>query len=61
VWGAQDHVLPVKHAYSAHKRIKDCRLHIFQNCGHWPQMEKSHEFNTLVTAFLKGQPDSGGQ
>ena len=24
----------------------------FENCGHWPQMEKSEEFNQIVSQFL---------
>ena len=52
IWGAQDPVFPVAHARRAHRRIPGSKLHIFQACGHWPQMEKSEECNTLVTQFL---------
>ncbi|MEE9198687.1 MAG: alpha/beta fold hydrolase, partial [Dehalococcoidia bacterium] len=53
VWGAQDSILPASHSYAAHRRIQGSRLHVFQQCGHWPQMEKSGPFNELVTGFLK--------
>ncbi|MCH9037618.1 MAG: alpha/beta fold hydrolase [Chloroflexi bacterium] len=52
LWGAQDSIFPVAHARRAHGRIPGSKLHIFQDCGHWPQMEKSEEFNALVTQFL---------
>ena len=57
-WGVQDRILPVRHAYRAHEHIKGSRLHIFQECGHWPQLEKSEEFNTLVEEFLREPVDS---
>ncbi|MFQ5873716.1 MAG: alpha/beta fold hydrolase [Dehalococcoidia bacterium] len=59
VWGVQDRIIPVSHAYNALRRIKGSRLHIFEECGHWPQMEKSEDFNTLVTRFLQ-EVYSGG-
>ena len=27
-------------------------VHIFSECGHWPHMEKSEEFNTYLLRFL---------
>ncbi len=52
IWGDQDSIFPVAHARRAHRRIPGSKLHIFQDCGHWPQMERSDEFNALVTQFL---------
>ena len=52
LWGAQDSIFPVAHARRAHRRIPGSKLHIFQDCGHWPQMERSAEFNALVPQFL---------
>ena len=59
VWGAQDRIIPVSHAYHALQQIRGARLHIFEECGHWPQMEKSEDFNALVTDFLE-ETLSGG-
>ena len=53
VWGTQDRIIPSLHAYVAHRRIKGSRLYIYEECGHWPQMEKSDSFNALVTGFLQ--------
>lgn len=53
VWGEWDGYIPVKLAYLAHERIKDSKLHVFENCWHDPQRRKPGEFNRLVLDFLK--------
>lgn len=52
LWGRQDRVLPVAHAAVATKGLPNARIHIFDPCGHWSQVERSEEFNTLVLEFL---------
>jgi len=52
IWGAQDRLLPVAHAHQAAKRLPNARLHIFDPCGHVPNIERAEEFNALVTDFL---------
>jgi len=52
IWGKQDPVLPVAHAYHAAQALANARLHIFERCGHFPQIEHSEEFNQLVLEFL---------
>lgn len=52
IWGKQDRVLPVKHAHIAREKISHARLHIFDRCGHAPQIERPVEFNALVSAFV---------
>jgi 4,5:9,10-diseco-3-hydroxy-5,9,17-trioxoandrosta-1(10),2-diene-4-oate hydrolase len=52
LWGRQDRVLPVTHAAVATKGLPNARVHIFDPCGHWSQVEHSEEFNTLVLEFL---------
>jgi 4,5:9,10-diseco-3-hydroxy-5,9,17-trioxoandrosta-1(10),2-diene-4-oate hydrolase len=52
IWGAQDRFLPVAHAHLAAKRVPNARLHIFDPCGHVPNIERAQEFNALVTDFL---------
>ena len=54
VWGAQDRIIPVHHAYNAAREAPDVELFIFDECGHWPQLEKAHEFNKVVLDFLGG-------
>lgn len=54
VWGQQDRILPVAHAYVAAKAIPNSRLHIFEDCGHHPHLECPEAFNQLVLQFLFG-------
>ena len=54
VWGAQDKIVPVHHAYNAAREAPDVELCIFDECGHWPQLEKANEFNKVVLDFLGG-------
>ena len=51
-WGADDEIIPVKHAHQAAKMIPEAEMHVFENCGHWPQMERAEEFNRLALEFL---------
>jgi 4,5:9,10-diseco-3-hydroxy-5,9,17-trioxoandrosta-1(10),2-diene-4-oate hydrolase len=52
-WGKQDKVIPVKHANIAAKQIPTSRLHVFDRCGHWAQVEYSEEFNQMTLDFLQ--------
>ena len=54
VWGREDRVIPVDTAIFLLSQMKNARLHVFPNCGHWAQWEKSDEFNTLVAGFVSG-------
>ena len=51
-WGADDEIIPVEHAHRAAEMIPGAELHVFEKCGHWPQMERTEEFNRLMLAFL---------
>jgi len=52
LWGRQDKVLPLSHAYVAQRTIPHSVLHIFDKCGHMPQFEKPEEFCRVVLEFL---------
>ena len=54
VWGKQDKVLPVRHAYVANEKILNSKVHILDPCGHMPQFERPEEFNRIVLEFLSG-------
>lgn len=51
VWGKQDRVVPLRHAFVARKQIPHARLHLFERCGHTPQLEYPNQFNALVREF----------
>jgi len=52
IWGKQDRIIPVAHAYIAAKTIPNARLEIFDCCGHHPHLEYPKKFNNLVLEFL---------
>jgi 4,5:9,10-diseco-3-hydroxy-5,9,17-trioxoandrosta-1(10),2-diene-4-oate hydrolase len=52
VWGARDGIVPAKHAYAAAGVIPDCRVHVFENCGHHVHNHKTREFSDLLVSFL---------
>lgn len=54
IWGRQDRILPVRQAIDAAGRIPGARLHIFERCGHMPNIEHPEEFNRILLDFLAG-------
>lgn len=52
IWGRDDRVVPMDGGIFMLQRLPDARLHVFSQCGHWAQWEKTDEFNALVKAFL---------
>jgi pimeloyl-ACP methyl ester carboxylesterase len=52
VWGVEDAMVPVAHAYAASELIADCQLHVFDACDHNVYKQKSQEFSHLLTRFL---------
>lgn len=54
LWGRQDRILPVSHGIDAAGKIPGARLHIFEHCGHMPNIEYPDDFNRRVLDFLSG-------
>ena len=52
IWGKEDKAIPVEQAYIAAKILPTNSLHIFDKCGHVPQVERAEEFNRIVLDFL---------
>jgi pimeloyl-ACP methyl ester carboxylesterase len=54
VHGAQDRVVPLEHSALALLRLlPDVRLHVFGRTGHASPVERTSEFNGLLTTFLE--------
>lgn len=53
LWGANDRIIPVSQAYVGDRLLKNSQLHIFEKCGHVPQVECPEEFNRAVLDFLE--------
>lgn len=52
IWGKNDKVLSVCGAFRAKKILPAAKLHLFDKCGHVPQLEYAEEFNRIVNEFL---------
>ena len=61
IWGRQDRILPSSQAFDAAARIPGARLHVFEHCGHMPNVEYPEEFNRLVLEFLDEERGSRGE
>ena len=53
VWGVQDGSVGMERAVSLCQQLPESQLHVFNNCGHWPQWEYPDAFNSLVSQFAR--------
>jgi 4,5:9,10-diseco-3-hydroxy-5,9,17-trioxoandrosta-1(10),2-diene-4-oate hydrolase len=53
VWGENDPVFPVSHAYTGREKLTNAQVHVLKNCGHMAQIEHPDQFNDIVSDFLK--------
>jgi pimeloyl-ACP methyl ester carboxylesterase len=53
IWGEHDPLIPVAHAYSAHERIRESRLEIFPNAGHFPYRDNPQRFVEVLLDFIQ--------
>jgi pimeloyl-ACP methyl ester carboxylesterase len=52
VHGRDDRVLSVDISWNMVRLLPRADLHVFHDCGHWAQLERSGEFNRLVGDFF---------
>ena len=52
VWGGRDNIVPVSNAYTAARLIPDCKVHVFEDGGHFVYRRKTKEFVQLIRDFL---------
>jgi len=52
IWGANDNIVPFKHAYAAAQVIPKCEVHVFEDCSHSVQSQKAGDFSELLSRFL---------
>jgi len=53
VWGDQDRIIPLVHAYQAHEAIPNSRLEVMHGVGHFPQAEEPIRFAEILADFLR--------
>jgi pimeloyl-ACP methyl ester carboxylesterase len=54
VWGRRDPLIPVEHAGVAHRGMPGSRLEIFDEAGHFPQLDEPVRFARTLTGFIEG-------
>lgn len=52
VWGRRDPLIPVMHAQTAHDAMPGSRLEIFDQSGHFPQLDDPMRFASLLAEFI---------
>lgn len=53
IWGDQDRIIPVSHAYAAHDALEGSRLEIMEGAGHFPHVEQPVRFAEIVSDFIR--------
>ncbi len=52
VWGERDHIIPVRHGRAAHEALPHSRLEVFEESGHFPQLDDPWRFAELLADFI---------
>lgn len=52
IWGRDDTVIPVKHAYAAQDALPHADIKVFNNAGHFPHADQPEIFVQTVRHFL---------
>jgi pimeloyl-ACP methyl ester carboxylesterase len=53
VWGADDALVPLKHAFEYEQLIPRARAVVFRRTGHAPMLEQPERFNAALLEFLR--------
>ena len=52
VWGERDPIIPVEHGLAAHELVPNSRLELFEESGHFPQLDDPLRFAELLADFV---------
>lgn len=52
VWGADDKIIPVEHAYETQRALPSSRLEIFEDDGHFPHCDSPARFVHVLSDFM---------
>lgn len=61
IHGVQDVVIPVSRTWELLNVLPHADAHIFSQCGHWSQVERAEEFNTVIGQYLRSRGVAGTQ
>lgn len=56
IWGDEDAIIPVQHAYAVQQTRPDVRLEVLSGVGHFPQVERPMEVVDLIEDFIASTP-----
>jgi pimeloyl-ACP methyl ester carboxylesterase len=59
VWGRRDPLIPVSHAQVAHDAMPGSRLEIFDDAGHFPQLDEPIRFAGVLADFIEETEPAG--
>ena len=57
-WGRHDGLVPVEHALAFGRTHPDATVHVFEECGHYPQIELPGRFNRLLREWIAATASS---
>ena len=60
IWGAEDRIIPVEHAYAAHAAIPGSWLEIIEGVGHYSHCEAPDRFVNVAETALRFRHWGGG-
>jgi pimeloyl-ACP methyl ester carboxylesterase len=52
IWGDQDRIIPVAHAYAAHDALEGSRLEVLEGIGHFPHVEAPSAVADILENFI---------
>jgi pimeloyl-ACP methyl ester carboxylesterase len=52
LWGRQDGLVPSMHARAFERAHPNAKVHVLDDCGHYPHIELPQRFNTLLRRWL---------
>jgi pimeloyl-ACP methyl ester carboxylesterase len=52
VWGRRDPIIPVSHAGTANRGMPGSRLEVFDDAGHFPQLDEPDRFADVLGEFV---------
>ena len=53
VWGEEDRIIPVAHAYETHEAVPGSRLEVLPGAGHFLPFEEPAWFTEVLVDFLR--------
>jgi pimeloyl-ACP methyl ester carboxylesterase len=59
IWGENDRIIPVAHAYAAHDAVPGSRLEVLEGVGHFPHVEAPMAVADILETFIASTTPHG--